>query len=222
MILLTTFTRRAAWAAIIVAGIAGLIWASCIFRPDEVVSADPTATMRLEDVQEEVQQDEQFTITFADMGFFQSQYDPLIDEYADRLYYLKDGCIDSTKISWFTIQLWLFLIRINHRNIPGKNLSGALYQDLCAMVIKNRPYSLADIYTSSYGTLFRHTNETFLSMAVIQPVVFSSTPLGYRRLSSRVDWFYPIASTRTRLGFGLWYRHECNYTGTKWLASHRS
>lgn len=99
MILLTTFTRRAAWAAIIVAGIAGLIWASCIFRPDEVVSADPTATMRLEDVQEEVQQDEQFTITFADMGYFQSQYDPLIDEYADRLYYLKDGCIDSTKIS---------------------------------------------------------------------------------------------------------------------------
>jgi ABC-type glycerol-3-phosphate transport system substrate-binding protein len=84
MILLTSLTRRAAWAAIIVAGIAGLIWASGIFRPEETVATDPTATIRTDDIQEEVQPEEEVTITFADMGIFQLQYEPLIEEFESQ------------------------------------------------------------------------------------------------------------------------------------------
>ncbi|MBE0410069.1 MAG: extracellular solute-binding protein, partial [Anaerolineales bacterium] len=74
----TTLTRRAAWAAIIVASIVGIIWATGILRPDEAATTDSTPTIRLDG---EVELDEPVLITFADMGIFQSQYEPLIEEF---------------------------------------------------------------------------------------------------------------------------------------------
>jgi hypothetical protein len=37
---------------------------------------------------------------------------------------------------------------------------------------------------ASYGTLHSHIYETFLALAVIQPMVFPAAPLGYRRIST--------------------------------------
>jgi ABC-type glycerol-3-phosphate transport system substrate-binding protein len=81
MILKTSITRHAAWAAIIVAGIAGLIWAIGIFRPDEVATTDSTPTIRLDG---EVELDEPELITFVDMDIFRPQYEPLIEEFESQ------------------------------------------------------------------------------------------------------------------------------------------